>query len=166
MARKRVTEPQLKTWEEVDQCLKSMGDAENEISRIEAEMNRQIAEIKKAAEEDAKEHKEAIKLNEGKIKEFTTIHKEELKGKSREMTLGKVGFRLSTKLLLPSAVTEVIGKLREHGMFDCINVKETINKDAVKQYPEEEILKVGGYLQKTDTFWYETDKDSLAAAEA
>ena len=50
MARKRVIEPQLGSWEEVDGCLKVMADAENEISKIEAEMNRQIAAIKKEAE--------------------------------------------------------------------------------------------------------------------
>ncbi len=163
MARKRVTEPQLKNWEEVDQCLKVMSDAENEITRIEAEMNRQIAEIKKAAEEGARCHKEMIKQNEGKIKEFTTVHKDELKGKSKVLTFGKVGFRLSTKLLLPSSVADVILKLRENGMLDCINVKETVDKEAVKNYGEEDILKIGGYLQKSDTFWYETDKDALSA---
>ncbi len=163
MARKRVVEPQLKSWEEVDQCLKVMSDAENEITRIEAEMNSRIAEIKKNAEGEARCHKEMIKQNEGKIKEFTTVHKNELKGKSKILTFGKVGFRLSTKLLLPSPITDVILKLRENGMLDCINVKETVDKDAVKNYGEEQILTIGGYLQKSDTFWYETDKDALAA---
>ena len=163
MARKRVTEPQLKSWDEVDSCLKAMGDAENEISKIEAEMNKQIAEIKKAAEENAKEHKEVIKQNEGKIKEFTGAHKEELKGKSKMLTFGTVGFRISTRLLLPSAVGDVILKLRERGMLDCINVKESVDKDAIKKYGEEDIIAIGGYLQKNDTFWYETDKDALAA---
>lgn len=164
MARKRVTEPQLKSWEDVDACLKAMGDAENQISVITAEMNAAIAEAKKAAEEKAAEYKERIKQNEGKIKEFTTVRKEELKGKSRQLTFGTVGFRQSTKLLLPSDTAEVILKLRENGMADCINVKETINKDTVKSYPEEEILRIGGYLQRSDTFWYETDKDTLAEA--
>ena len=161
MARKRVTEPQLKNWDEVDGCLKIMADAENEISKIEAEMNRQIADIKKAAEESAKAHKELIKQNESKIKEYTGAHKEELKGKSKELTFGTVGFRLSTKLLLPSSINEVILKLRERGMLDCINVKESVDKDAIKKYGEEDIAAVGGYLQKSDTFWYETDKDAL-----
>lgn len=49
-------------------------------------------------------------------------------------------------------------------MADCINVKETINKDTVKSYPENDILRIGGYLQRSDSFWYETDKDSLAEA--
>lgn len=164
MARKRVTEPQLKNWEQVDECLKLMSDAENQISVIEAEMNAAIAEAKKEAAEKAAEYKELIKQNEGKIKEFTTINKEELKGKSRQLTFGTVGFRQSTKLLLPQDTAEVILKLRENGMVDCITVKETINKDTVKSYPEEEILKIGGYLQRTDSFWYETDKDSLAEA--
>lgn len=165
MARKKVTEPQLKSWEEVDQCLKTVSDAENEILKIEAEMNQGISKLKKQAEEAAKQHKEAIKANEGKIKEFTTIHKDELKGKSKPLTFGTVGFRLSTKLLLPSEINEVIAKLREHGMCDCIIVNEKVDKEAVKKYAEKDILEVGGYLQKTDTFWYETDKDALAAGE-
>lgn len=164
MARKRVTEPQLKSWEEVDECLKIMSDAENQLSVITAQMNAAIAEAKKAAEEQAAEYKERIKQNEGKIKEFTTIRKEDLKGKSKQLTFGTVGFRQSTKLLLPSDTEEVILKLRENGMADCINVKETINKDTVKSYPEEDILRIGGYLQRSDSFWYETDKDTLAEA--
>lgn len=164
MARKRVTEPQLKNWEQVDECLRVMSGAENQISMIEAEMNAAIAEAKREAEEKAAQYKEIIKQNEGKIKEFTTASKEELKGKSRKLTFGSVGFRQSTKLLLPSDTAEVILRLRENGMVDCINVKETINKDTVKSYPEEEILKIGGYLQRRDSFWYETDKDSLAEA--
>lgn len=164
MARKRVTEPQLKSWEEVDACLKVMGDAENQISVITAEMNAAIAEAKKEAEEKAAQYKEMIKQNEGKIKEFTTVRKEDMKGKSLQLTFGTVGFRQSTKLSLPQDTGKVILKLRENGMADCINVKETINKDMVKSYPEEDILKIGGYLQKTDTFWYETDKDTLAEA--
>lgn len=165
MARKRVIEPQLTSWEQVDECLKVMSDAENQLSVITADMNAAIAQAKKEAEERAAQYKDMIKQNEGKIKEFTTIRKEELKGKSRQLTFGTVGFRQSTKLLLPSDTAEVILKLRENGMADCINVKETINKDTVKSYPEEEILKIGGYLQRSDTFWYETDKDSLAAVQ-
>lgn len=164
MARKRVTEPQLKSWEDVDACLKVMSDAENHLSMITAEMNAAIAQAKKEAEERAAQFKETIKQNEGKIKEFTTIRKEDLKGKSKQLTFGTVGFRQSTKLLLPSDTAEVILKLRENGMADCINVKETINKDTVKSYPEEDILRIGGYLQRSDTFWYETDKDTLAEA--
>lgn len=164
MARKRVTDPQLKNWEEVDACLKAMGDAENELSVITAEMNAAIAQAKKEAEERAAQFKETIKQNEGKIREFTTVRKEDLKGKSKQLTFGTVGFRQSTKLLLPSDTAEVILKLRQNGMADCINVKETINKDTVKSYPEEDILRIGGYLQKSDTFWYETDKDTLAEA--
>lgn len=164
MARKRVTEPQLTSWEQVDECLKVMSDAENRISVIEAEMNAAIAAAKKEAEEQAAQYKETIKQNEGKIKEYVTINKDELKGKSRQLTFGTVGFRQSTKLLLPSDTAEVILKLRENGMADCINVTEKINKDMVKSYPETEILKIGGYLQRTDSFWYETDQSSLAEA--
>lgn len=146
----------------MDQCLKKIADAENEMTAIEAEMNKKIAEIKKNAGEVSRQHKETIKQNEGKIKEYATVHKDGMNGKSKLLTFGKVGFRLSTKLLLPSSIADVIMKLRENGMLDCINVKETVDKDAVKNYGEDDILKIGGYLQKNDTFWYETDRDALA----
>lgn len=52
-----------------------------------------------------------------------TLNKAELKGKSREMDFGKVGFRMSTKLMLPKQVEKVIKTLKKYGMGDCITVK-------------------------------------------
>lgn len=95
MARKRVTEPQLGSWEQVDECLRMISDAENQLSMITAQMNAAIAEAKKSAEESASQYKELIKQNEGKIKEFATIRKEDLKGKSKQLTFGTVGDRKS-----------------------------------------------------------------------
>lgn len=161
MARKRITEPMLKNWEEVDECLKQISDAENEVTKIEATMNQDIAKIKAAASEQSEMHKEAIKVNGSKIKEYVTAHRDELKGKSRALTFGTVGFRMSTKLLLPKTIKDVIQKLRERGMMDCVVVSENVDKDAIKKYPETKIQAVGGYLQQSDTFWYETNKNLL-----
>ena len=46
MARKKVTDQVLGDWNEVNDALKKIGDAHNEISVIESEMNSLIAEIK------------------------------------------------------------------------------------------------------------------------
>ena len=122
MARKRMEEPSLKSWDEVNAALKMIRDNE-----IELELN-----------------------------------KAELKGKSREMDFGKVGFRLSTKLMLPKQVEKVIKTLKKYGMGDCITVKESVNKDILKTYDEKTILSVGGTLKKEDTFWYETNREELS----
>ena len=156
MARKRMEEPSLKSWDEVNAALKMIRDNEIELELIEADMGKKIADIK----EQAVPYRDDIM--ELQVKEFVTLNKAELKGKSREMDFGKVGFRLSTKLMLPKQVEKVIKTLKKYGMGDCITVKESVNKDILKTYDEKTILSVGGTLKKEDTFWYETNREELS----
>ncbi|MDD3415505.1 MAG: host-nuclease inhibitor Gam family protein [Lachnospiraceae bacterium] len=161
MARKKVTEQVLTSWDEVNESLKIIGDAQNEIATIESEMNAQIAEIKKAAKEKVKSHESIIKINEVLIQQFATEHKGDLKGKSRKFAFGTLGFRLSTKLILPKQIKTVIENLKSNGMMDCLNTTITVNKEVLKTYDEKEIINVGGSLKKEDTFWYETEKTTV-----
>lgn len=162
MARKRMEEPTIKNWEETDDVMKKLLESQLEVEKIEAEMNKNIAEIKKSAEEQARPYKDNIKKNELLLKEFVTVHKSELDGKSRRMNFGTVGFRMSTKVVLPKAVDAVLQNLRKFNMHDCINTKETVNKDILKTYSPDVILNVGGTLKTEDTFWYETKRDALS----
>ncbi len=156
MARKRVNETVFKSWDEVDAALHIVADAENELAKIEAQMNQTICEAKEQADAAAAAPRGEIKKQEALIREYVTEHKAELSGKSRQLTFGAVGFRLSTKLKLPKALDGVIAALKRNCMQDCIVAKETVNKDILKTYTEDEILSVGGTLVKEDTFWYET----------
>lgn len=163
MARKRMEEPELKSWEEVDSTLKQIREAEIALTDISTTAEKMMLEIKQQAEEDAQRHKDKIKQMELQVKEFTTIHRDEmLPAKTKEMTFGKVGFRMSTKVSLPKKVDRVIAKLRKLGMGDCIITKETVDKDILKTYDEKTILEVGGILKKADTFWYETKREKIA----
>ena len=158
MARKRMEDPSLKSWDEVNAALKLIRDNEIELELIEADMGKKIADIK----EQAVPYRDDIKKLELQGKEVVTLNKAELKGKSREMDFGKVGFRMSTKLMLPKKVEKVIKTLKKYGMGDCITVKESVNKDILKTYDEKTILSVGGTLKKEDTFWYETNREELS----
>ena len=149
MARKRMEDPSLKSWDEVNAALKLIRDNEIELELIEADMGKKIADIKEQAAEQAVPYRDDIK-------------KLELQVKSREMDFGKVGFRMSTKLMLPKQVEKVIKTLKKYGMGDCITVKESVNKDILKTYDEKTILSVGETLKKEDTFWYETNREELS----
>lgn len=162
MARKRMEEASLKSWDEVDSTLKQIREAELEMSRIAAGMEKCILDVKQKAEEEAAPFKDQIKKLELQVKEYVTLNKDELKGKSREMAFGTVGFRMSTKLVLPKAVEKVIKQLKKLGMGDCVTVKESVNKEILKTYDEKTILMVGASLKKEDTFWYETRQEELA----
>ena len=157
--RKRMEEPVLKTWDEVDAALKEIAEAENQIAILESSQNIAINALKEEFKSKSEPYKAEIKKYEAMVKEYVTEHKTDLKGKSRELTFGKVGFRLSTKVMLPKKLDRLITLLRKNGMADCIQVEEKVNKDVLKTYEEKEIIAVGATLKKEDTFWYETKKD-------
>lgn len=161
MKRVRMEGSELKNWEDVNGALRLIAEAQNEIAMVEAGMNVQIDTIKLTYEEKIQEYKKQIKQQELLIKEFTTDKKEQLDGRTKDLTFGKVGFRKSTKLQLPKALDKVIAALRKKGMEDCISVKETVNKDILRQYDEQQILDVGGSLKVEDAFWYETKQVDL-----
>lgn len=162
MARKRMEEPALKSWEEADSTLKQIREAEIALSKIAADAERCMIDIRQHAEEEAQPYKDQIKRMELQLKEFTITNKGDLKGKTMEMSFGRVGFRMSTKLVLPKAIETVIKQLRKSGMSDCITTKESVNKEILKTYDENTILAVGGSLKKEDTFWYETKQEKIA----
>lgn len=53
MARKRMEDPSLKSWDEVNAALKLIRDNEIELELIEADMGKKIADIKEQAAEQA-----------------------------------------------------------------------------------------------------------------
>lgn len=165
MSRKRiVNQPVIKNWEGVNEALKEIAEREILIEDIEGEMNKQINGIKKSSELEAKPHQDRIDKLGKDIKEFVTEHRDEIDGKTKILNFGKTGFRLSTSVSVPRAkekVAAIIKSLKIRKMTDCINVEEKINKEVLKKYSEEEIIKVGAKLKKEDVFWYETAREKL-----
>lgn len=165
LGRKRMEKPMLETWGQADQALKEIAEAEHELEMLHSAMNLQVDALKTQFDEAAKPYHEKIKQNELLVKEFAPASKTEMDGKSKKLTFGTVGFRMSTKLGLPKDVAKVIANLKKYGMERCITTKESVNKDILKTYEEKDILKVGGKLQKEDTFYYELNRVATQAKE-
>ena len=134
MKRVRMERPELKTWDDVNEALRLIAEAQNEIAMMEAGMNVQIDTIKQAYEEKVQEYKKQIKQKELLIKEFTTDKRDQLDGKTKDLTFGKVGFRKSTKLQLPKALDKVIAALRPAtAEFICSREKIVFEKERLKE---------------------------------
>ena len=162
MARKRVVEPSgVKTWEDANDALRQIAEAQLAVQDIEGEMNKQILGAKKAAEEQSKPHKDRIAKLERELKDFVTEHRADMgKTKTRALTFGEVGFRLSTSVSLPRAkekIEEIIRRLKNRQMMDCIVVKEDVSKEALKKYGEDTVNAVGATWKQQDVFGYELD---------
>ena len=77
MARKRVVEPSgVKTWEDANDALRQIAEAQLALADIEGEMNKQILGAKKAAEEQSKPYKDRVAKLERELEAAQTRYDE------------------------------------------------------------------------------------------
>lgn len=162
MARKRVVEaPSLHSWEDVNDALRQIAEAQIALGEIQSDMQKQILGAQKVAEEQSKPLNDNVAKLEREIKSFVTDHRDEMgKTKSMVLTFGEVGFRLSTSVSLPRAkekLEEIIRRLKSCQMTDCIVVEEKVSKEALKKYGEDTVNAVGATWKQSDVFGYEVN---------
>lgn len=171
MARKRVVEaPSLHSWEDVNDALRQIAEAQIALGEIQSDMQKQILGAQKVAEEQSKPLNDNVAKLEREIKSFVTDHRDEMgKTKSVVLTFGEVGFRLSTSVSLPRAkekLEEIIRRLKSRQMTDCIVVEEKVSKEALKKYGEDTVNAVGATWKQSDVFGYEVNIAKLAQIKA
>ena len=152
----------INSWEDVNKALKLKGESELTLDTLEAEMNMKINDVKLATEKLSKPLKEKVKELEEQIKDFTEENKAEIEGRTKILTFGKVGFRLSSNVSVPTKkLSKIIENLRKFGMENCIKVSESVNKDILGTYSDKDIAKVGATKKAEDKFWCEADKERI-----
>ena len=166
MARKRIEAAALKSWDEVSGALARIGGVEREITTIEVAMQAKIDAAKAEAAQACRPLNEEKARMEAQIAAFADAHREGLGDrKSKTLYFGSVGYRKSSRVILPKAankLAEIVIRLRSRGMNECVVSRpETVDREALKKYPENEILEVGARLEVKDTFWYEVNRDRL-----
>jgi phage host-nuclease inhibitor protein Gam len=171
MARKRVVEaPSLRSWEDVNDALRQIAEAQIALGEIQSDMQKQILGAQKVAEEQSKPINDNVAKLEREIKSFVTDHRDEMgKTKSVVLTFGEVGFRLSTSVSLPRAkekLEEIIRRLKSRQMTDCIVVEEKVSKEALKKYGEDTVNAVGATWKQSDVFGYEVNIAKLEQIKA
>lgn len=171
MARKRVVEaPSLHSWEDVNDALRQIAEAQIALGEIQSDMQKQILGAQKVAEEQSKPLNDNVAKLEREIKSFVTDHRDEMgKTKSMVLTFGEVGFRLSTSVSLPRAkekLEEIIRCLKSRQMTDCIVVEEKVSKEALKKYGEDTVNAVGATWKQSDVFGYEVNIAKLEQIKA
>lgn len=152
----------LDSWAAVDAAIMELGECERRVTEIELELNRQTAELTKAAGEKSAPLVEQQKALTAAIKKFVKIHKAELDGKSKKLNHGETGFRASTKCVIPKNEDKnVIKMLKKLDMLDCLIIDEKVNRDVLKTYPEGVVAQTGARLEPLDTFWVEPHQEKL-----
>lgn len=167
----------IDSFEKLDKTVSTIASHQEAIERIKLKMESNIAAEKlKAAE--------AIAPLQARIKELSLAagiyaqdNREELlqgEAKSRELTLGVIGWRLSTtikvkskfnwsKILLSIQGLQQTEEFKKLNLPDAIRIKEAeVNKDALYKWPDDQLAKVGARRVIADEFYIEIKKETPA----
>lgn len=157
MARTSLKEPQLKSWEAVNQTLASIAELNREIELEQSACNEKVDQLKTVSKEKIKPLLDRVKANELKLKEFCEARKSEFTQiKTKKLTHGSVGYRLSTTVSIPDPVftCQVLKQLElEH----CTRTKTEPDKEAIKQLSPEQIAEIGASVNTRNTFGYDIE---------
>lgn len=162
----RLEGPTLKNWDEVNALLGEQGLIDLSLQEIEGNLNLEINGLKEKAKAQAKSLEERSKVIAREVKEFCDHYREEIKGKEKVLTFGKVGYRKSTKISIPTKAKSkeaIIDALRKRKLLQCIRITEEISKDAIRALPDDVIIAIGCKKKVEDIFFLEPDHEKLKA---
>lgn len=163
MARKRVaSEPVLRDWAAEDTALRDIRECRHALVELGVEKDRRIDGIKDEYTRNAVPLQNRIKRLEGDVKDYVDAHRAELCGKSRVLTFGTVGYRLSSKLVIASSkVAEAIAALKAMGKGELVRTSETLDRQALAKQPAELLESIGAYVKQSDEFYYDVEDEPV-----
>ena len=152
--------PVVNTVEDADAILAEIAARKRQISLHEIALKEDVDKLKTECAARCEPLKKDIEAREQAL-----ARREELfKGrKSRELTFGTIGFRVSSSLRTIKKMTweRVLGVLRERGMTNCIRIKEEVDKEALRTLGPNTLADVGCKLVQEDGFFYELNETEL-----
>lgn len=162
MARRKVTAaPVLPDWAAVDGALRDIRECEHALTELGVDRDRRIDSVKEEYSKMALPLQNRIKKLECDVKAYADAHRAELTGKSRTLNFGTVGYRISSRLILPaSKAAEAIAALKALGRKEFIKTTETLDRAALSRQPVELLNQIGAYIQQRDEFYYDVSGEN------
>lgn len=121
------------------ESIRALGDAQRELTRLETEINDQVAEITAARKEEIDALRTLIETLTSGIHTWCEAHRAELcasGGKTANLITGEVAWRQRPPSVSIRAVDKVMETLRALGLSRFIRNKEEPNKEAMLADPK------------------------------
>ena len=97
------------------------------------------------------------------LQAFCESRRAEFKGKSRVLNFGTVSFRVSTKIVI-RGVAACIQALKTLELAAYVRVKESLDKEKMKDLDDATLAQVGAKRQTEDAFGYEVNRERVKEA--
>ncbi len=145
---------------EADKILEELADLERKTSAISNLLNETIDAAKAEAAEKTAVISARKQLLESALASYAVMNKATLfkDKKSLDLDFGILSFRRSTSIAPAGrGVTweMILGKLKEQGLQEGIRVKESVNKEALLEWDNDKLEKVGAKRKTEDKFGYD-----------
>jgi len=153
---------------QADRVLAEIGELTRQVGAIEADLNAAIDQAKAEAKARSEPLRERLKSLADSLAAFGEYNKGSLfeMKRSLELVFGVIGFRRSTKLKTKSRFTwaKVLEKLKEYAFDKGIRVKEEVDREELRTWPDERLDVVGVVRVEEDEFYFELKEQRLEQA--
>jgi phage host-nuclease inhibitor protein Gam len=161
---KRAKVSRLKSWQEVDEALRRIGEIDRAVHAAELDLNKKIDALKKDSAEKVRAQQEEKALLEGDLEVFAECNREDFAGKqTRELTFGEVGWRRSRSLTIHNMANTVSALETIHGKKAELYLLRTVkaNKEALEQLDPESLKPLGVSVREKEEFRYQVHAEEL-----
>ncbi len=146
----------IENWQDVDEALRELASLQIKRSEIEGRLNESINALKEQAKREAAPIVESMKRLTKEIEAFAMSKKSEFaKKRTKELTFGKIGFRLVTSVPIPrdkAKVEALLQSLKAYGLSECIIYEEKPNREKLKELDDATLVKLGLEKRVKDSF--------------
>lgn len=170
MARKkvRVDLVPVSSPDQADRHLAEIAEHQRIIDRQTVQLNEQIDRLKAEYAEALQPSRDYIARLEAGLNAWAETNKDALFGKARSLELdyGRLGYRKSTTLKTLPKVTwkAVLEALKRRKDKDGLRVKEEVDKEALREWEDGRLAKLGVERVTEDHFFYEVKEEVLAGS--
>ena len=159
-----------KTWDDVDQAIRQIGDADIALANINGDLTAQINVLKKAAKDKSQPFLDTQKQLTTEITAFVKSNKHEfVKKRSMDLVFGKIAFHVSKSLTLPKAkekVESIIKVIKAMGISNCVVQAEALDRAALDELTDAELAKINLARKTKDNLRIEPNLEKIASTPA
>lgn len=151
---------QIRSLDDANAAIAEIGKIMLNLDAIDGKASEKIGKIKEEAAKAGEEARKRISDLENALSVYAEYNKEELfrEKKSIPLSYGAIGYRASTKVSVTRSTLELLKKLFGG---KGVRIKETIDKEQLKDWQDSELAQVGAAKVQTDTFFYEVNRDEV-----
>ncbi|MEM5788858.1 MAG: host-nuclease inhibitor Gam family protein [Syntrophobacteraceae bacterium] len=142
------------TWLDVENALEQIGLLDLESSEVTSTLGRKLYDVLGEHSKRLNELAAERACLETAIQSFCLQNKSEFaKKRSRQMQFGRIAFRVAERIEIPDSLqAAVIATLKKFGFTDCIEIKERLDRAALKKLSDTDLARCGVKRVREDHF--------------